>query len=90
MSCDALKAAAIYGCTICGVAKPEQIDHHAPKNLYPLLALTPLNLVPACGLCNQGKGRYFYTEAPTVCRGRRGMRAPSPRRSPAGWGCRAS
>ncbi|WP_331719674.1 hypothetical protein [Streptomyces virginiae] len=59
---DALKAAAIYGCTICGVAKPEQIDHHAPKNIFPLLALTPLNLVPACGPCNQGKGRYFYTD----------------------------
>lgn len=59
---DALKAAAIYGCTICGVAKPETIDHHAPKTVFPLLALTPLNLVPACGPCNQGKGRSFSTD----------------------------
>ncbi|MFE2091590.1 hypothetical protein [Streptomyces sp. NPDC059460] len=59
---DALKAAAIYGCTICGVAKPETIDHHAPKDVFPLLALTPLNLVPACGPCNQGKSKSFSTD----------------------------
>ncbi|MFE0654161.1 hypothetical protein ACFVZH_37020 [Streptomyces sp. NPDC059534] len=59
---DALKAAAIYGCTMCGVAKPETIDHHAPKTVFPLLALTPLNLVPACGPCNQGKSNSFSTD----------------------------
>ncbi|MFG2128680.1 HNH endonuclease [Streptomyces sp. NPDC048751] len=61
---DAIKAAAIHGsCTVCGVGEASTLDHHAPKDSFPLLALTPLNLVPACGPCNQGKSKNFSTVA---------------------------
>jgi len=56
---DAIKAAATFGCSICGAGQVSTLDHHAPKAVFPLLALTPLNLVPACGPCNQGKGNSF-------------------------------
>ncbi|MGV9578583.1 hypothetical protein ACWDRZ_18240 [Streptomyces sp. NPDC003509] len=53
---DAIKASAIHGsCPLCGLQQVAQLDHHAPKADFPLLALTPLNLVPACGPCNLGK-----------------------------------
>ncbi|MFD6478995.1 HNH endonuclease [Streptomyces anulatus] len=54
---DALKAAAVFGkCPLCGIGEVAALDHHAPKQRFPLLAVTPLNLVPACGICNQRKG----------------------------------
>lgn len=31
------------------------LDHHLPKSHYPVLAVTPVNLVPACGDCNKAK-----------------------------------
>jgi hypothetical protein len=61
---DAIKAAAPHGaCTMCGIGQVSTLDHHAPKDIFPLLALTPLNLVPACGPCNQCKSKTFATEA---------------------------
>ncbi|MEU1371124.1 hypothetical protein ABZ454_34030 [Streptomyces sp. NPDC005803] len=61
---DALMAAAVHDmCPLCGYQPVSQIDHHAPKATFPLLALTPLNLVPACGPCNQGKSNKLATEA---------------------------
>lgn len=59
---DAIRAAAPFGCTICGVGQASELDHHASKTVFPLLALTPLNLVPACGPCNKGKGNLFPTD----------------------------
>lgn len=34
--------------------KPE-LDHYFPKNIYPYLAISIFNLVPACSSCNKGK-----------------------------------
>ena len=31
------------------------LDHHLPKARYPALAVTPINLVPACADCNRAK-----------------------------------
>ncbi|AJF70391.1 hypothetical protein [Streptomyces vietnamensis] len=60
---DALKAAAVHNmCPLCGYQPVSQIDHHAPKATFPLLALTPLNLVPVCGPCNQGKSNTLAAE----------------------------
>ncbi|GGL07404.1 HNH endonuclease [Streptomyces flaveus] len=59
---NAIKATATYGCSICGAGPASTLDHHAPKAAFPLLALTPLNLVPACGPCNQGKSTSFATD----------------------------
>ncbi|MFD7732156.1 hypothetical protein ACFV6F_17420 [Kitasatospora phosalacinea] len=59
---DALKAAAPFGCTICGLGKVAELDHHAPKTTFPLLALTPLNLLPVCGPCNRSKSNSFTVD----------------------------
>ncbi|MFJ7589441.1 HNH endonuclease [Streptomyces sp. NPDC097617] len=57
---DAIKAlAADTRCPLCGVQAVAQVDHHAPKDKFPLLALTPLNLVAVCGTCNQAKSNTF-------------------------------
>lgn len=42
-----------------------QFDHFFPKDKYPYLAISIYNLVPSCGLCNQGKSntspeKYLY------------------------------
>lgn len=61
---DALMAAAVHNlCPLCGYQPVAQLDHYAPKATFPLCALTPLNLVPACGPCNQGKSNKLATEA---------------------------
>ncbi|MEW1639273.1 hypothetical protein AB0469_35115 [Streptomyces sp. NPDC093801] len=53
---DALKASAVHGtCPLCGIGEVATLDHHAPKSRFPLLAITPLNLVPACDICNKCK-----------------------------------
>lgn len=33
-----------------------QFDHFYPKSLYPYLAISILNLIPSCSICNQAKG----------------------------------
>lgn len=38
-----------------GSSRP-QLDHYLPKSEYPYFAVSLLNLVPSCGLCNQSKG----------------------------------
>ncbi|MGW1976478.1 HNH endonuclease [Streptomyces sp. NPDC001889] len=48
-----LLAAAPDGrCTLCGQGLADTLDHQLPKAVYPLLAVTPDNLVPACRSCN--------------------------------------
>lgn len=37
-----------------GISRP-QFDHYLPKSEYPFFAVSLLNLVPSCGLCNQSK-----------------------------------
>ena len=38
-----------------GKSRP-QFDHYKSKSLYPYFAISLMNLVPSCGLCNQSKG----------------------------------
>ncbi|WP_432121574.1 HNH endonuclease [Streptomyces sp. S1] len=57
---DAIKAlAADTRCPLCGIQAVAQVDHHAPKDKFPLFALTPMNLVAVCGPCNQVKSNTF-------------------------------
>lgn len=42
-------------CPLCGHRAVSTLDHHLPKAHYPVLAVVPLNLVPACGDCNKSK-----------------------------------
>ncbi|MCR4677545.1 MAG: HNH endonuclease [Lachnospiraceae bacterium] len=48
-------------CPICGDGKPKNLDHFLPKSKYPLLCVTPANLVPVCRDCNIDKGDEFDT-----------------------------
>jgi hypothetical protein len=53
---DALKQSAPLGrCALCGVRDATTLDHYLPKSMFPSLAVNPLNLMPACGRCNQLK-----------------------------------
>jgi hypothetical protein len=42
-------------CPLCGHRTVSTLDHHLPKAHYPVLAVVPLNLIPACGDCNKSK-----------------------------------
>lgn len=43
-------------CPICGGGKLKNLDHFLPKSKYPLLCVTPINLIPTCRDCNMEKG----------------------------------
>ncbi len=43
-------------CPFCGFGRATTLDHFLNKANYPWLAIVPINLVPACKDCNQGKG----------------------------------
>ncbi|MEU4898042.1 hypothetical protein AB0B12_41660 [Streptomyces sp. NPDC044780] len=43
-------------CALCGQGCADTLDHQLPKTAYPLLSVTPANLVPACRDCNFYKG----------------------------------
>ncbi|MQS37322.1 hypothetical protein [Streptomyces katsurahamanus] len=45
-------------CPLCTIGQVSTIDHHLPKAKYPLLAVVPVNLVPACGDCNKKKAEH--------------------------------
>jgi 5-methylcytosine-specific restriction endonuclease McrA len=49
-------------CPLCGVGQVSTLDHYLPKSKYPVLAVLPANLVPACSDCNRAKG----TKAPAT------------------------
>lgn len=42
-------------CPLCAQRDASTLDHHLPKAHYPVLAVTPLNLVPSCKDCNKAK-----------------------------------
>ncbi|MFE8941062.1 HNH endonuclease [Streptomyces sp. NPDC007872] len=51
-----LKEAPDDRCALCGQGIADTLDHQLPKAHYPLLAVAPANLVPACRDCNYYKG----------------------------------
>ncbi len=42
-------------CPFCGHLPVHELDHYLPKDRYQLLAVAPLNLMPACKPCNSKK-----------------------------------
>jgi hypothetical protein len=42
-------------CPLCNHRDVSTLDHHLPKTRYPLLSVTPVNLIPACSDCNKTK-----------------------------------
>jgi hypothetical protein len=53
-------------CPICMNRSATTLDHYLPKSRFPALAVTPLNLVPACSDCNKAKLAAFPTAAEEV------------------------
>lgn len=55
-----IKSSAPYGkCPLCSVRGVDTLDHYLPKSKYPVFAVTPVNLIPACTPCNKGKSIDF-------------------------------
>lgn len=42
-------------CPLCGIGATHTLDHYLPKTLYPLFAVTPNNLYPACMWCQTAR-----------------------------------
>lgn len=61
---DKIKAAPSYGiCPLCGQRPVSTLDHYLPKSIFPSLAVTPYNLIPACSDCNKIKSDDVPTNA---------------------------
>lgn len=56
---NVIKANANGRCPICGGGKVKNLDHFLPKSEYPLLCVTPINLIPTCRDCNMDKNSQF-------------------------------
>lgn len=62
---DQIKLSAYDECPYCGVGElgvVGTVDHFLPKALFPSYSVLPLNLVPACQVCNKCMGSGFPTE----------------------------
>lgn len=56
----AIKRGASGRCSYCGRSLPTldlSLDHFFPKSVYPLLSVSPTNLIPSCRECNEGQKR---------------------------------
>ena len=62
---DQIKLSAYGECPYCGIGELGEVgivDHFLPKALFPSYSVLPLNLVPACQVCNKCMGSSFPTE----------------------------
>lgn len=46
-------------CPFCGIGTVNTLDHYLPKTHFPVLSVTPHNLVPACTWCQGEKMEYY-------------------------------
>lgn len=46
-------------CPLCGAQPAKTLDHHLPRTHYPVIAVAPLNLVPACRDCQSAKKELY-------------------------------
>ncbi|MCW2277658.1 HNH endonuclease [Heliophilum fasciatum] len=59
---DKIKVSAQNGrCPFCGIRPVYTLDHFLVKNSFPTLAVSPMNLVPACRDCNTIKGNKQFS-----------------------------
>lgn len=52
-------------CPLCGIGTVNTLDHYLPKTHFPVFAVTPNNLVPACTWCQGAKDEYYPTSKGT-------------------------
>ena len=50
-------------CPLCGVRRVATLDHYLSQKDFPILSVSPMNLVPACSDCNKSKGFKLATMA---------------------------
>lgn len=48
-------------CPLCGVRDVGSLDHYMPKSKFPILAVSPINLVAACSVCNHTKSDDIFS-----------------------------
>lgn len=61
---DKIKLSPTNGiCPLCGIGQVATLDHYMAKTLYPTLAVTPHNLIPACRDCNDPRGAVRFDSA---------------------------
>lgn len=48
-------------CPMCSIGRASTLDHYLPEAVFPEFAVLPLNLVPACSICQTHK-REFYRD----------------------------
>ena len=48
-------------CPICGVRDVTDLDHYAPRSIFPEYSVHPINLVPTCHECNVVKDNVWLT-----------------------------
>jgi 5-methylcytosine-specific restriction endonuclease McrA len=48
-------------CCLCGLRATSQLDHYLPQQEFPEFAVYTVNLVPACGVCNNLKDELYKT-----------------------------
>ena len=61
---DKIKLSPTNGiCPLCGIGQVATLDHYMAKTLYPALAVTPHNLIPACRDCNDPRGAVHFDSA---------------------------
>lgn len=53
-------------CPFCGQKNIKEMDHFLPKEKYPILAITPINLIPICKDCNFIKKSHTPTSYETI------------------------
>jgi len=46
------------------VDKPRRTDHYLPKESFAEFAIHPMNLLPACTVCNEKKGKVPRADVP--------------------------
>lgn len=46
-------------CHYCGIDAPRRTDHYLPKESFAEFAIHPMNLLPACVVCNEKKGKIL-------------------------------
>lgn len=48
-------------CPYCDSVEVTTLDHYLPKSKFPAYSVAPLNLVPACSICQRDKNTYYPT-----------------------------
>jgi hypothetical protein len=50
-----------YGgrCCLCGNDSASTLDHYLPQGRFPEFSILPVNLMPACSICNTNKGAGY-------------------------------